>query len=204
MGSEMCIRDSGRAARHPIFPLVLSNELFRRSIYSQARVSLSLDGNFDPNDPVEKLVCEDLLDETKANDLATKVNHYVGNVPGTEQYLKSVKHKFTASHFHNGYTKNLPLSAFVHTRSMAEFHDPFLRRLLSLYVSVTCGEVMGQAVLTDDATFNILMNECKHVVTHYFVAKMEIWLDVFLSNVCLLYTSPSPRDLSTSRMPSSA
>ena len=25
-----------------------------------------------------------------------------------------------------------------------------------------------------------------------------------LSNVCLLYTSPSPRDLSTSRMPSSA
>ena len=24
------------------------------------------------------------------------------------------------------------------------------------------------------------------------------------SNVCLLYTSPSPRDLSTSRMPSSA
>ena len=25
-----------------------------------------------------------------------------------------------------------------------------------------------------------------------------------LSNICLLYTSPSPRDLSTSRMPSSA
>ena len=25
-----------------------------------------------------------------------------------------------------------------------------------------------------------------------------------LNNVCLLYTSPSPRDLSTSRMPSSA
>ena len=30
---------------------------------------------------------------------------------------------------------------------------------------------------------------CKRFVTHY---------------VCLLYTSPSPRDLSTSRMPSSA
>ena len=28
--------------------------------------------------------------------------------------------------------------------------------------------------------------------------------DVDLNNVCLLYTSPSPRDLSTSRMPSSA
>ena len=30
-------------------------------------------------------------------------------------------------------------------------------------------------------------------------------LDVYLDNeTCLLYTSPSPRDLSTSRMPSSA
>ena len=30
------------------------------------------------------------------------------------------------------------------------------------------------------------------------------YLNVDLSQVCLLYTSPSPRDLSTSRMPSSA
>ena len=29
-------------------------------------------------------------------------------------------------------------------------------------------------------------------------------LDKFLKSLCLLYTSPSPRDLSTSRMPSSA
>ena len=29
-------------------------------------------------------------------------------------------------------------------------------------------------------------------------------LDVLYSSTCLLYTSPSPRDLSTSRMPSSA
>ena len=28
--------------------------------------------------------------------------------------------------------------------------------------------------------------------------------DITLSETCLLYTSPSPRDLSTSRMPSSA
>ena len=31
-----------------------------------------------------------------------------------------------------------------------------------------------------------------------------IFLATFLDNSCLLYTSPSPRDLSTSRMPSSA
>ena len=31
-----------------------------------------------------------------------------------------------------------------------------------------------------------------------------VQLDRLMSNDCLLYTSPSPRDLSTSRMPSSA
>ena len=31
-----------------------------------------------------------------------------------------------------------------------------------------------------------------------------ILLDLMLPGICLLYTSPSPRDLSTSRMPSSA
>ena len=34
--------------------------------------------------------------------------------------------------------------------------------------------------------------------------KVVVRCNTLLSNVCLLYTSPSPRDLSTSRMPSSA
>ena len=34
--------------------------------------------------------------------------------------------------------------------------------------------------------------------------KTNLWKKNTLVNVCLLYTSPSPRDLSTSRMPSSA
>ena len=34
--------------------------------------------------------------------------------------------------------------------------------------------------------------------------KKEITSNVTIINDCLLYTSPSPRDLSTSRMPSSA
>ena len=37
----------------------------------------------------------------------------------------------------------------------------------------------------------------------YVVATID-GQDVAMINVCLLYTSPSPRDLSTSRMPSSA
>ena len=32
----------------------------------------------------------------------------------------------------------------------------------------------------------------------------KAYLDYAMSVICLLYTSPSPRDLSTSRMPSSA
>ena len=32
----------------------------------------------------------------------------------------------------------------------------------------------------------------------------RIFVNHVLANICLLYTSPSPRDLSTSRMPSSA
>ena len=35
-------------------------------------------------------------------------------------------------------------------------------------------------------------------------AKLEVTVDYYLAEFCLLYTSPSPRDLSTSRMPSSA
>ena len=36
------------------------------------------------------------------------------------------------------------------------------------------------------------------------ILKNDYQLSVSISEVCLLYTSPSPRDLSTSRMPSSA
>ena len=43
---------------------------------------------------------------------------------------------------------------------------------------------------------------------HYVQKKSNGWLPVpeieRVAEICLLYTSPSPRDLSTSRMPSSA
>ena len=48
----------------------------------------------------------------------------------------------------------------------------------------------------------------KTYTTPYFIKarEVEIWDDksCIYNNICLLYTSPSPRDLSTSRMPSSA
>ena len=36
------------------------------------------------------------------------------------------------------------------------------------------------------------------------IAVFNTWTNMGPCNICLLYTSPSPRDLSTSRMPSSA
>ena len=38
----------------------------------------------------------------------------------------------------------------------------------------------------------------------YLIQKLPIWYNVGVFLICLLYTSPSPRDLAVSRMPSSA
>ena len=43
------------------------------------------------------------------------------------------------------------------------------------------------------------------IVEHFCEQGSEVYfIDINVSESCLLYTSPSPRDLSTSRMPSSA
>ena len=46
------------------------------------------------------------------------------------------------------------------------------------------------------------LHTCFSVIHRSF--SLEQFIDNLLTNTCLLYTSPSPRDLSTSRMPSSA
>ena len=56
-------------------------------------------------------------------------------------------------------------------------------------------ENSGGRKLLEEGKLNIFGN----------LTKIELDVEQFqLSNHCLLYTSPSPRDLSTSRMPSSA
>ena len=40
--------------------------------------------------------------------------------------------------------------------------------------------------------------------SYYFSKKSDSGLDFYIYNLCLLYTSPSPRDRTRSRMPSSA
>ena len=61
-------------------------------------------------------------------------------------------------------------------------------------------------------TDSVFANEIRELIALAFVPVVEVALTFdalvdsskTLNRVCLLYTSPSPRDLSTSRMPSSA
>ena len=53
-----------------------------------------------------------------------------------------------------------------------------------------------------EVTLNLAFKEAR-ARRHEFMT-VEHLLLALLDNDCLLYTSPSPRDLSTSRMPSSA
>ena len=59
------------------------------------------------------------------------------------------------------------------------------------------GEMGSSVSFTDSLGSTITLEEAPQRVAALIGSYAETW-------VCLLYTSPSPRDLSTSRMPSSA
>ena len=70
-----------------------------------------------------------------------------------------------------------------------------------LYKTIIAGEEKDGIVMTDR-----LLSQQKTKFEFYATQKeLDVSIDlVDMENICLLYTSPSPRDLSTSRMPSSA
>ena len=53
---------------------------------------------------------------------------------------------------------------------------------------------------------DILLNKTREELAREYVTKQELKndFDVLITRICLLYTSPSPRDVEESRMPSSA
>ena len=63
------------------------------------------------------------------------------------------------------------------------------------------------AQIDEKEIFKVISNNFSKLAPYYYVM-ISNWLirayDVHNDIDCLLYTSPSPRDLSTSRMPSSA
>ena len=65
------------------------------------------------------------------------------------------------------------------------------------------GRMLAQAVTGTPGHVNTMAAAIGHFIND--IGPERIYPgDIYLTNDCLLYTSPSPRDLSTSRMPSSA
>jgi len=64
---------------------------------------------------------------------------------------------------------------------------------------------MDSGIVTEAAFLLLLVGVAIYVVILYNeLVRLRNDNDRAWANICLLYTSPSPRDLSTSRMPSSA
>jgi hypothetical protein len=171
----------GSAAKHPTFALVLHNHIHRKQLQTQGRVALSLDNSMDATLTAQEWL-ERVEADTTRDGLKSKLNYYAGNVRGTDQFWKAKLLDFRATaqyHSHiNGTEAN-----FFHTTSMAEYHDPFLRRAISKYVGVITNSEAGQAILCNQQAFVKAVSTYKQFVTHYFVCKMETWLSTFLDPV---------------------
>ena len=89
----------------------------------------------------------------------------------------------------------------------------------SVYFKVPNGKAAGVAGVTPHNVVWMLCTDASTEYPHTFVREAKRWVNSLLNpylcnqadmrneahiKFCLLYTSPSPRDLSTSRMPSSA
>ena len=70
--------------------------------------------------------------------------------------------------------------------------------------SLTNPEQNSLGFIFQDKVRNDLSSFTGLVVSNTFIEDVDSSVTLFRVKNCLLYTSPSPRDLSTSRMPSSA
>ena len=72
---------------------------------------------------------------------------------------------------------------------MAEYHEYDLRCCLATYVITLTNRSLADAtaraikIMTDDKAFVEAVQTYKNVVTHYFAAKTEIWMALFMSPV---------------------
>jgi hypothetical protein len=114
--------------------------------------------------------------------LERMVNYTAGNVQSTDQYWASTLRNFEATALFQSHIMNKESSFFM-TLSIAEFHDPFLQRVLLQYVSKVESFDAGEAVLETDKAFYAAVNKYKNVVMHYFQCKVETWVSSFLRPV---------------------
>ena len=72
--------------------------------------------------------------------------------------------------------------------------------------AIDCGSLEFEALVNDQGPYDFVFNlsALKHVRSEKDPFTLMRMIIVNIFNTCLLYTSPSPRDPKTSRMPSSA
>ena len=76
-----------------------------------------------------------------------------------------------------------------HTGSLAEYHEYNLKCALATYVSQLTNKSKLEAraaakdIMTNNAAFVTAVQSYKHVVTHYFIAKTEIWMALYMKPV---------------------
>ena len=206
----MMWRNDGRPARHPVFCFVLNSEKQKKQMFSQTNAFLNFGDN--PIDATASLdqVKEKMKDPARRKEVSRSLQHYTGNVAGTDQYWSSRLSEFQAVAFFQGYVRKNPVRVF-HTLSLAEYHDPFLRRLLGKYVEKVEEPWLHlnlpgkpryrtrEAVLNDDKVYNAVMHDYKTVVTHFFAAKSEMWLSHFLRPVHGIEEFSSTKEFAKSR-----
>ena len=207
-----------RAQQHPMLALVLNNVNFKNQLQGQGRYALKLDdiassaGTVEEwIDTLEKAASEGSNRPNRSNNRARPVNappsaaalnkqltYVAGNVPGSDPYFGQLFRKWKAVNFYLSYAKGKE-ATFFHTASMAEYHDPALRSLLAKYCEATGQSNTATEILEDDRCFHKAVQRNKHVVTHFFAFKWEMWYGIFLKNVIGLEHAMSRYEFAKSR-----
>jgi hypothetical protein len=185
-------RSDGRPVSHPTFALVLGNHKMKSQLQQQGRYVINT-SDFDPTTTLDAIRNAPTHDHQSIADqvqqIIKRAHIHSSNIPATPAYWKSAFYEFQARTFAASYLEETDISVF-HTGSHAEFHDPFLRYLLSDYVKqLSNPSVSGddapfhQQILEDDAAFVSAVQMYKNIVTHYLSSKFEIWMNLFMKPV---------------------
>ena len=121
---------------------------------------------------------------------------YGSDQPVWQQYLHTLG-QFLTGHFGYSLQAGVPVS-----QGLATSLPPTLK-LAALGFAAAALLAVALAAAASLAPFAWLRNAL-YSLPSVFVSVPVFWLGIMLIQVCLLYTSPSPRDQRGSRMPSSA
>ena len=207
MGSEMCIRDSCRT----LFPAV--NGLLKKHPECGRNNHQSESKQTKPNSPDENCRSGDdnnnssekkvsWKDEGESNSKGTNWSGFARGVNGFCQAVPDETMQHTVSLYQKSETFNLKDVLMLDSGSTIKgtFCNPdFVCNLLEAETPMIMSTNGGEVFLNKEGDvpgYGACYVDPKQMANIFGLFAM--------SKHCLLYTSPSPRDLSTSRMPSSA